>query len=429
MKSKFYLFTVALLGLLLSSCSDDDQPTAADATTLVNATIERPADFPEDATIDSEHYSFYNISNGRTMEFDGTGEMRVAPGLYNVDYNANVTNASGSKSTLRATGRNIQIDGETYALNLTAYNTIESDDLVIAEIFFTGTLQASGNQYSNDQYIKLYNNTDHVVYADGITLFGSQFLTVSKYDYTPDIMGEAVSVDAIYTVPGNGTEHPVQPGDYFLIANNGIDHKELNPNSFDLSHADMEWFDESTNPRFPDIDSPTVPNMDRWYSNTATYWSLHNRGFKAYGIARIPMEKDSYLMDNYYDYEYIMHLPVGDFPMSGSAYRINNEWVVDVVNLSIESMVEWTITDPSLDCGWTHCGSVDKDTNRYFKSVRRKMLYLNEQGHPVLKDTNNSTADFNADCIPSEVELQGTATNAEGTPATVKTYDGVTPIN
>jgi hypothetical protein len=60
--------------------------------------------------------------------------------------------------------------------------------------------------------------------------------------------------------------------------------------------------------------------------------------------------------------------------------------------------------------------------------VRRKVLYLDDNGTPVLKDTNNSTDDFNADCIPSEIELQGTAIDANGTPCTSLTYDGKTAV-
>lgn len=114
--------------------------------------------------------------------------------------------------------------------------------------------------------------------------------------------------------------------------------------------------------------------------------------------------------------------------MSADAYRLLNEWVVDVVNCSVESDYAWNLTASALDCGWTHCGSVDKDKNRFFHSVRRKMLRLNEQGNPVLKDTNNSTEDFNPDCIASEIELQGTAMDVNGTPCTQLTYDGVTPM-
>lgn len=68
-----------------------------------------------------------------------------------------------------------------------------------------------GQQYDGDKYIKIYNNTDKVLYADGLSIVGSAFQTVDKQDYTPDIMKEAMAVSAILTIPGNGTEYPVNP--------------------------------------------------------------------------------------------------------------------------------------------------------------------------------------------------------------------------
>jgi hypothetical protein len=311
---------------------------------------------------------------------------------------------------------------------LNAYNNIESDDLIISEVFFAGTLQTSGNQYYGDDYVKLYNNTDHVIYADGLTFFESKFTTTEKYDYSPDIMNEAMTVQALYTIPGSGKDYPVQPGEYLLLADTGIDHRISNPNSFDLSNADFEWYDVSSNPNSLDIDGPTVTNLDKWYCYTLTYFMLHNRGFKAYGIARIPIDRDTYLKDYYYTYDYEMITAAGTFPMSQSSYRLPNEWIVDVVNCSVESNYAWCVCAPQLDCGWTYCGKINSDKTRFFRSVRRKMLYLNEDGNPVLKDTNNSSADFNPECIPSEIEIQGTAIDFNGTPCTTLTYDGVTPI-
>jgi hypothetical protein len=61
--------------------------------------------------------------------------------------------------------------------------------------------------------------------------------------------------------------------------------------------------------------------------------------------------------------------------------------------------------------------------------VRRKLLRIRDNGIPEFKDTNNSTEDFNPDCIASEIEIQGTAINYLGDKATTLTYDGVVPIN
>ena len=111
--------------------------------------------------------------------------------------------------------------------------------------------------------------------------------------------------------------------------------------------------------------------------------------------------------------------------MEQTAYKLPNAWIVDGVNCSVEAVREWNILPPSIDAGWTHCGTIDKDATRYFKSVRRKMLYLTDDGRRVLKDTNNSSADFNGECTPSIVEEQKTAIDANGTTATQRTYDGI----
>jgi hypothetical protein len=418
-----YIFAALLT---LTACDDSLSGSLTTGSVAVSITV---PDEVAQGTIVSEKFDFKNISNGRTYTFTSRNDIDVLIGLYDVDYEAEVKLESGAVSHMQAHAYSVQVaEGGKNTLKLDAYNNIENDDLIIAEVFFTGTLQRSGNTYYGDDYVKLYNNTDHVIYADGITFFETKFTTTQKYDYTPDIMAEAMTVQALYTVPGNGTEHPVQPGEYLLLADTGIDHRVSNPNSFDLSGADFEWYDVSSSPSNLDIDSPTVPNLDKWYCYTKSYFMLHNRGFKAYGIARIPVDRDVYLADYYYTYDYEMITAAGTFSMSGNAYRLPNEWVVDVVTCSIESDYAWNLCAPQLDCGWTYCGKIDGDKSRYFRSVRRKMLYLNDAGNPVLKDTNNSSADFNAECIPSEIERQGTAIDYNGTPCTTLTYDGVTPI-
>ena len=177
-----------------------------------------------------------------------------------------------------------------------------------------------------------------------------------------------------------------------------MDHREANPNSFDLSGADFEWYDESSNPNFLDTDNPDVPNLDRWYTASLTVWALHNRGFRSYAIARMETSKEEFLANNLYTYNYELVVPGYDpFPMDGEAYKVPNEWIIDAVNLSISSMFQQICTDPSLDRGWTHCGEQDSDPNRYNKAVMRKSDSQNKQ---ILIDTNNSTEDFEADAVP-----------------------------
>ncbi|MDE7153806.1 MAG: DUF4876 domain-containing protein [Muribaculaceae bacterium] len=421
---KRYFLPILLLLSVLTAC--DDTLSSSLTRHTVSFAVNLPDEIEPESAINGR-ITFRNVSTG--AETVGTPEETVTliPGLYDFAYQATALLATGAETTLRFTRNSVNIRGDI-TLTVNPFSYIESNDLIIAEIFFAGTLNPSGISYSGDDYIKLYNNTDDVIYADGLALVESKFSTTQKYDYTPDIMDEAVTVDAIYVIPGSGCEHPVKPGEYLLLADTGIDHTRLNPYSFNLEHADFEWYDVSTSPAHLDIDSPTVPNLDKWYCYTHSYFMLHNRGFKAYGLARIAVEKDEYLRDYKYDYEYTVVTDAGSFPMSGTAYKIPNDWVVDMVNCSLKASYVWVVCAPMLDMGWTSCGEIDKDKDRFFHSVRRKLLYLNQYGNPVFKDTNNSTADFNRDCVASEIELAGSVMDATGTCCTCITYDGLTPI-
>ena len=428
--SIFSICVAASLALPFFSCSDEP------VVPTVEASIEivRPEGI-DDLQILKETVVFRNLSSGEEMRFDSTEGLAIPVGIYECSYEAEATyvNAGDEESAvvegrLIGNAESVQVTAAGFKLVLPVYLSVDKDDFIFEEIFFTGTRRASGSSYIGDTYFKIYNNTDHVLYADGLAICESKFKSTQFYTYTPDIRQDEMTVHAIYVIPGNGTEHPVAPGESLVICDTGIDHRISNPNSFDLSDADFEWYDESTNPSHTDIDSPTVPNLDKWYCYTLTVFIPHNRGFSSFALARIPIGKEAYLSDYYYDYEYTIYVPAGTFPMSSSAYRLPNEWIVDGVNCSVETDREWNVLPPSIDAGWTHCGAMDFDENRFFKSIRRKMLYLTDDGIRVLKDTNNSTADFNPDCVPSLVEMQHAAIDASGTKAERVTYDGVQPV-
>ena len=275
----------------------------------------------------------------------------------------------------------------TYTLPLSLkFASSEDGDFIIEEVYFTGSLTPQGKQYEGDQYIKLYNPTNKVLYVDGLLIADSKFLTTSKQKVEPDIIDEAFSVEGIVQIPGNGTQYPVAPGKWIVIADQAINHKENNANSLDLSKADFEIYYE----QIKDEDNPKVTNV----LNTHSYVAFHNRGYKSYVIARLPQGTtiDSYLANYKYTYKTIFQ--------EGETYKIPNSWILDAVNISVKGKFQWLLTAPSLDSGWTYCGKKDNDPARYGKSVRRKVLSENN-GKPIFKDTNNSTEDFDPDVTPS----------------------------
>lgn len=426
----FCLMLVMAMGM--TSCWDhvDEVIPCSQANVQVNLPVE-----VDEGSVENQSLRVTNLSTGAKKTYTDLDNLSLPEGLYDMIYSAHVTyqsknedgEISEQKGLLTGKAENVELTGSEKSINIDTYLSTDKDDFIFEEIFFAGTLRSSGSSYIGDGYVKIYNNTDHVLYADGLALVEAKFNSTLFYQYTPDIRKDTMTVDAIYVVPGNGMEHPVKPGESVILCDVGIDHRPANPLSFDLSHADFEWYDESSSASNMDIDNPAVPNLDKWYSYTQSIFILHKQGYKAYALARIPVGKEEYLKNYHYNYQYVMQTAAGTFYMSQDAYKLPNSWIVDGVNLSVESERKWNTLPPTVDAGWAYCSKVKNDDGRFFRSVRRKMQYLNEDGTMHLQDTNNSSEDFNMTCIPSLVEKQRAAVDVKGNLATLETYDGVQP--
>lgn len=382
------LLALALTLVLFNSCkNDDDVINSVVATRNLTLQLQKP-DNVTDIQYGTITLTLTELNRNEKVErvFTNLSQneltLPLLMGSYEVHIAATVT---------------YTINGETVAGEMSAFvNKVDllnnssfpislsikakGNDFIIEEIFFAGTATPEGKQYFGDQYIKLYNPTDRVLYADGLVLADSEFLTVTKRDYTPNIMAEAFTAGSMVQIPGTGTQYPVQPGASIVIAEQGINHKENNPNSIDLSKADFENFYP---PKVKDVDGVGVTNN----INLHGIFIFNNRGNRSYVIARFPEGTTTTTLQ--YDYEY----KVATKLMQRQALKIPNNWIVDAVNLSTKTGFEWIVTSSSLDSGWAYVANDEKDTSRYGKSVRRKVL-SEKNGKTVFKDTNNSTEDF-----------------------------------
>ena len=395
MKHLKQFLAVALGLVLLNACKkDNDAINSIVGTRNLTLQLQKPdkvtnihygtltLTFTELNRNDKVERIFTNLSqNELTLPLlMGSYEMRIAA---TATYTLNGETVAGEMSAFVSKVDVLNDSSFPVSLSIKA----KGNDFIIEEIFFAGTATLEGKQYFGDQYIKLYNPTNKVLYADGLVLADSEFLTVNKRDYTPNVMAEAFTAGSMVQIPGTGTQYPVQPGKSIVIAEQGINHKENNPNSIDLSKADFENFYP---PKVKDVDGVGVTNNINLYG----IFIFNNRGNRSYVIARFPEGTATATLQ--YDYEY----KVGTKLMQRQALKIPNNWIVDAVNLSTKKGFEWIVTAPSLDAGYTYVANDEKDTSRYSKSVRRKVLSENN-GKPIFKDTNNSTDDFEILTIPT----------------------------
>lgn len=400
----FSLMALVIGGMTMAACSDSDNVDDVTSNIKVPITLNMPLNVqkPElkNATATFTDVNSKKEYTATTFTPDGdhyVDTLTLPQGTYNVTVKGDISYAFDDStvisSKVKSERQNVLASDQGVVMALNTYKA--QDGLVLSEIFFTGTLTPEGKQYSDDQYFKIGNNSDSTIYLDGLAIVESAFLTVEKESYSPDIMDKAMTADAVYVIPGNGKDHPLEPGKEVVLALNARNHKEINANSIDLSKADFEFYDESSNPAYSDDDNPNVPNLINWYDYSATYFSLHNRSFKSYAIARPTVDAETFIQKYKYVYTYKYTFGEYSFDMDDEGFKIPNDWIIDGVNLSVADSWQWNVLSPSIDAGWTHCGSVDRDQNRYGKAVVRKK----ENGKWI--DTNNSTNDFNADAKPS----------------------------
>jgi hypothetical protein len=267
---RLFKFALAVLicPVLLASCSDDEAEKKIDVT--FNA-IPKVAGALDVSALAGTPVQFTEVRNQDTKSFslDANGSViaSLPMGVYNVSIEKNITNAQGEQVviSLRMENVNVNTDGQVidgYVNSLPA--SALGKDFIFSEVFFNGETN-SGRMMHPDQYIVLFNPTEDVLYADGVsvgvTMHISWWPKELWYDsYYPD----QVPIGGFITIPGSGKEHPVLPGEKLVIAFTAINHSEVvngeiaYDHAVDLSGADFEVY---YGPDANDVDNPSVPNV------------------------------------------------------------------------------------------------------------------------------------------------------------------------
>ncbi|MGM0504259.1 MAG: DUF4876 domain-containing protein, partial [Bacteroidota bacterium] len=202
----------------------------------------------------------------------------------------------------------------------------------------------------------------------------------------------------ILRIPGNGTDNPVQPGESIVICLNAVDYTDGGANadiSVDLSTADFETYAVSwleslgrTGNSYFDLDNVDVPNME------CVYLNIENNGWFNFDIESASIaifRNDNFAIEQIAD-------PRVETPSSSDYFaKINVDDIVDGIDMMYNAETsEFKRLPSSIDAGFKY---IDGDTYTS-KSVRRKVA--NEvDGRKILKDTNNSTNDFEVTDLPT----------------------------
>ncbi|ERJ71034.1 hypothetical protein HMPREF0653_02606 [Prevotella disiens JCM 6334 = ATCC 29426] len=406
MTKKILMSMTLLLTLCFSfvSCSEDkDDPQTPKTSAKINLELPiniQAKDFKNALVLLTNKATkvVYSVKEFSKTEKGYTAEIKDIPvGTYSVLAHGILTYEAGGKEVsieVNTINENVQItENSSNQINLLLNVSTGKEGFVISEIFFRGTQTPNGKAYFADQYIKITNNTSKLMYADSLVIMESAFTNGVKHKYIKDYRNEGFAAGAIYMIPGKGKDVPVKPGETLLLALNGKNHKSVNANSFDLSNANFEFYDVSTN-NYKDEQNANVKDLERIFTTSASILVLNMRGNKAYAIGKIQGTIKDFLKNNYYEAQY--NNDVNGKLMTQKAYFLPSAWIIDAVNVDMkDNPHDWNIIPVSMDNGFTYCSDNAKDKSGIGTAVVRKM----KNGKYV--DTNNSSEDFTPKATPT----------------------------
>lgn len=330
-----------------------------------------------------------------TTDLDGKVHFTAEEGIYNVEVTGTKTltttvggQAFVHQENLRGLKEKVELLGGSVQDTIPLLISQQGNGFVIKEIYYTGSKTPSNGSYYQDQFLEVYNNSDSVLYADGLTLVESNHISnTAVYPYF-DRPSDLIA-GALYTIPGTGREHPVQPGSSLVLASLGIDHRTANANSpVNLANADFEWYDAGT-----DVDVPNVPNLIRAFCYSNTIWLFHVKGYHAYALIQ-PIGSIA---------DFVTAHSISVLTTSGSSVTrvaVPYSMIQDGVELGTAGTIGSKALSSSVDVSFTFC-----DGSYIGKSVRRKVLKW-ENGRAILQDTNNSASDFIPNATPKPWEVE-----------------------
>lgn len=352
----------------------------------------------------------------------------ITPGNYSAV--ASLTIKAADYTTLTGTYivQDIVFNG-SLETNVTASNgalaiTLKSGTLgnwVIKQVYYGGSSTTNGAVF-RDQFIEIFNNSNEVLYADslyismvhgkstkvsGVDVTQPAFQSNGQFNWANSLNMKAanpntdyVYLKTLYMIQGTGKTYPVQPGTSIIIAQNALNHKAsyVGPTgtaysvkdpslTIDLSKADFEVYygDIAGNtPYASDIDNPLVPNLKVLNTGYISDMVFNSNGYEAVVIFKTNTNPS--LLLAYAEPEataitsatkLYLQLPI-NLIIDG----------IDIAHTTTASRAAKRIPD-AVDAGFTFTAGGSYSS----QSVIRKTS-TTAGGRRILKDTNNSTADF-----------------------------------
>jgi len=388
---KFLTFAIVLAGIFLASCQEEGAKLY-DFLVKVN--------YPEGYVYTDMSGIKVSAVNNLTSREDsartdanGYATLRLDAGSYKISATL-VTDEfafNGIEGSVTVNETVLSCEVSLVAVSL-------EGGLVFKEIYYTGSRTPSSTTYYADQFWEIYNNSDEVMYLDGLCI--GLLDPTSSASASPWVKTGGALMDSLPLVfhtwmwPGTGQQYPLAARTSIVLAQDGINHQTDpagNPSSpVNLAAAQWETYVSSSG---KDTDTPAVPNLQLITTTSTTMFDWLSSVFgQSVILYRLPTGTD---------YASFASNPLNFRTKPGSTsttqyMMVDKRWVIDAVELvQADPTKQYKRLHTELDAGFVYCSGTYVS-----KSVRRKVDKI-ISGKVFYKDTNNSSNDFLGEQTPT----------------------------
>lgn len=392
MAKKFLPLMLSLLTLVIAvSCSNDDD-VAQLSTLTIQLTSENPID-----DYSSFQLNITDLKSGSvtTAEVNAAGTAVVTLPLGS--YNISAENPVDGASSMYGHVENYMLSTSTAMLEIEVKSIVSSleKSFVLDELYFNGDCNGDWDNIYYESYLTITNVSDRPLFADGLSiaicgdynsLEGTEGDPMAQYLQQGEIV-----ITQLYTIPGNGHTHLVNPGESLVLAHSAINNKvdengRPDPDktySIDLSGADFEFYIPYEYSMT--TDNPEVPNMIVDYSmNQAFNWGY--AGATPIMLVRLDAEEKAQILNNKVN----LAIPVSYGYMMMDHLLLPESSVIDGVETGSSDNFFRKVLPDIVDRGAILVNSGYGFDGQF---VKRKRV-ADASGNLIVSDTNNSYDDF-----------------------------------
>jgi hypothetical protein len=258
-KKSFYFIYCTLVVLLILSC-ETNKPSLLDSQLSLRIAVYdttgvfNPLDSTRKSAIPEAKVTLVSQDYNKTFVFhtDSSGVAEIDHILAS-DYDIYAEYQISVGSILTASAFK-KLYYPVSGVDTLFVHSVTQSPIVINEIYSCGP--PNNINYIADQFIEIYNRSDHVQYLDALVI--SRVLTNPSIDPYIEVWDYVKNTYA-FQFPGvvGGTEYPIQPGQYMVIASDAFDHSQVISGAVNLENADWEFVNQLGS----DFDNPNVPNL------------------------------------------------------------------------------------------------------------------------------------------------------------------------